>query len=176
MSTVLKTIALTILLVIIYVQYMRGKASKATSNSSTAAKLKAFQSVIEYSEHQRFSNENYYTHFGGSKTYDLQAGHPNKLISIGAFKSTAFGRFQYIYSTWVSLALKYGANDMLPETQDRINANHLVELGISGLLDNNDFEGAIDKASRVWASLPGASQNKVGLDQLRSIYTSYLSA
>lgn len=69
--------------------------------------------------------------------------------------STAAGAYQIIRPTWVRLRDKYGLPDFGKDSQDAAAIYLLVESGAYDLLVAGDIEGAIKKASKIWASLPG---------------------
>jgi lysozyme len=75
-------------------------------------------------------------------------------------KSTAAGAYQFIRPTWNYLKQKLGLTDFLPETQD-IAALYLIdEKGAIEDIKAGRIEQAIEKVSKVWASLPGAGYNQ----------------
>ena len=71
--------------------------------------------------------------------------------------STAAGAYQLIKPTWVRLRDKLNLPDFSPLSQDRAAVGLLEEIGAVDLIFAGDIEGAIHKASRIWASLPGSS-------------------
>ena|SRR5882672_3360505 len=83
------------------------------------------------------------------------AYHNNKTGQIEHVKSSAAGRYQYIYPTWQEDAGAIGIADFSPESQDRVLIQSLKRLGGYELICNNDIMGALDKLCETWASLPG---------------------
>jgi len=79
--------------------------------------------------------------------------------------STAAGAYQLIKPTWVRLRDKLNLPDFSPLSQDRAAVGLLEEIGAVDLIYAGDIEGAIHKASKIWASLPGstAQQNPKAL-------------
>jgi len=69
--------------------------------------------------------------------------------------STAAGAYQIIRPTWNRLKQKYGLPDFSPDSQDAAAIYLLLESGAYELIVAGDIEGAIKKASKIWASLPG---------------------
>jgi lysozyme len=69
--------------------------------------------------------------------------------------STAAGAYQIIRPTWNRLKEKYGFPDFSPSSQDAAAIYLLLESGAYDLIVAGDIEGAIKKASKIWASLPG---------------------
>jgi len=70
--------------------------------------------------------------------------------------TTAAGAYQFIRPTWARLRDRYGLPDFSPASQDAAAAALLEELGVTDLLRAGDVEGAIERASGTWASLPGS--------------------
>jgi RHS repeat-associated protein len=99
-------------------------------------------------------------------------GHPNILVKVKkGLSSTAAGRYQITKATWK----EFGGNPDHPFTplnQDLAATRILKDSGALGALQNDDFDGAVDKASKRWASLPGskAGQPMKGLKELRGIH------
>lgn len=79
--------------------------------------------------------------------------------------STAAGAYQFIRPTWKRLRDKLGLDDFGFANQDRAALELLIESGIVSMLEDGEIEGAIRKASKIWASLPGstAQQNPKAL-------------
>jgi lysozyme len=79
--------------------------------------------------------------------------------------STAAGAYQLIKPTWVRLRDRLNLPDFSPLSQDRAAVGLLEEIGAVDLIYAGDIEGAIKKASKIWASLPGstAQQNPKAL-------------
>jgi muramidase (phage lysozyme) len=117
--------------------------------------MRHFLSVIAQAEGTG-GKDGYYTLVGGQKIYDLSK-HPNQVgLVTKSGKSTAFGRYQTLYTTYTDVAPKLGIKDMSPNSQDKIAA-YLINR--SGALENvlkGDFVGAIKKLGGVWASLPSS--------------------
>jgi muramidase (phage lysozyme) len=79
--------------------------------------------------------------------------------------STAAGAYQFIRPTWTRLRNKLDLPDFSFASQDRAALELLIESGIVSMLEDGEIEGAIRKASKIWASLPGstAQQNPKAL-------------
>lgn len=70
--------------------------------------------------------------------------------------SSASGAYQFLERTWNGLAKEYGLTDFSPRSQD---LGAIALLKQSGALDSivkGDFDTAVKKANRTWASLPGS--------------------
>lgn len=70
--------------------------------------------------------------------------------------STAAGKFQIIKPTWLRLKSKLSLPDFGPASQDAAATELLRERGALARLEVGDFPGAVAKAKKEWASLPGA--------------------
>lgn len=93
--------------------------------------------------------------------------------------STAAGAYQFIRPTWQRLRNKLDLPDFDQESQDKAALELLRETGVYDLILDRDIEGAIRKASKIWASLPGNSyqQNpkamQYALDRFREAQVLY---
>lgn len=70
--------------------------------------------------------------------------------------SSASGAYQFLERTWSGLAKEHGLTDFSPRSQD---LGAIALLKQSGALDSivkGDFDTAVKKANRIWASLPGS--------------------
>lgn len=70
--------------------------------------------------------------------------------------SSASGAYQFLERTWNGLAKEHGLIDFSPRSQD---LGAIALLKQSGALDSivkGDFDTAVKKANRIWASLPGS--------------------
>ncbi len=145
-------------------------------------RLNAFLFMIRASEHvyprDVLNNECYNIFYGGTKFYNLSdhpvntgekkgvplsaamcvaAGYPS-----GKCVSTAAGAYQIIKPTWNRVrTLSPRLTDFSAASQDEAARRLLAECGALPLIYAGDVHGAIAKASRLWASLPGsyAQQN-----------------
>ena len=108
--------------------------------------------------------------FGGGFINDLSA-HPNQLVGFTETtgkknKSSAAGKYQFLKKTWDGLSKKTGVKDFSPESQE-INFRELLrEKKVLGLVEAGDFNTAIQKLGKTFASLPSStySQNKRSWD------------
>jgi muramidase (phage lysozyme) len=89
------------------------------------------------------------------------ADHPNKLIVVRpGLKSTAAGRYQIIYPTWLGLNKKIHLIDFSPIEQDYAAIELLKESGAYKLIISGKFTESVYAARKIWASLPGANVNQ----------------
>lgn len=142
--------------------------------ASLETNLNAFLYMIRSCEH-RFPNDVtndacYEIFYGGTRFADL-SDHPvitgelapvplpEAMCKAAGLKSpcfsTAAGAYQFIRPTWKRLRDKLGLDDFGFASQDRAALELLVEGGIDDLIAEGQIEGAIRKASSIWASLPG---------------------
>lgn len=118
----------------------------------------------------------YYTYFGGSRLSSL-AKHPGKAIKIGNYTSSASGAFQFLTSTWNGLAAKLGLSDFSENSQNAAFVELLRENNALDAILQGDFDTAIYRVRKIWASLPGAGygQGEKSLAQVRQWYNEALN-
>jgi lysozyme len=148
------------------------------------ANLSAFLFMIRSTEHvypRDVLNDAAYSIFYGGSKFSNFADHPvltgekkgiplpDHFCKAAGLKpgcvSTAAGAYQIIKGTWTRLKNKLNLPDFSPLSQDQAAVALLDEVGALDLIYAGDIEGAIKKASRIWASLPGstAQQNPKAL-------------
>lgn len=91
---------------------------------------------------------------------DYSKGHPNILVTVSkksGLKSTAFGRYQFLYSTWMEGVRKYGFRGRItPEAQDLMALKKTAERGALEDVHAGRFAEAIRKCNKEWASFHGS--------------------
>lgn len=113
-------------------------------------RVKALLDVIAHAEGADY---NTMVKGAGSMTITDFARHPNVTVSLGKFlKSTAAGRYQFLYSTWVGLKMP----DFSPRSQDIAAVKLFKRRNMLRPLFRGDVEQAILNGNREWASLPGS--------------------
>lgn len=133
---------------------------------------KAILDLIAYTEGTLGVSQNgydvlvgYYKINGWENNTDIVHGKDNwaKVFSNG-LKSTAAGRYQFIYKTWVSINGKTN-KPMTKDNQD-VGAMYLVNkrlkqtdletrsVSIENLANKDDFDIFLNKIAREWASIP----------------------
>lgn len=115
-----------------------------------------------------------YNRLVGGKTFDSYEHHPNIKVWLPAYNvwSTAAGAYQIIFPTWCGLVKQYGFPDFTPESQDLGAIALMSEVGAIDDVISGEFNSAIKKCSKEWASLPGsvAGQRIEALDKIRQVY------
>ena len=138
--------------------------------------LSAFLFMIRSTEHvypRDVLNDAAYSIFYGGSKFSNFADHPvltgekkgiplpDHFCTAAGLKpgcvSTAAGAYQIIKGTWTRLKNKLNLPDFSPLSQDQAAVALLDEVGALDLIYAGDIEGAIKKASRIWASLPGSA-------------------
>jgi len=148
------------------------------------ANLSAFLFMIRSTEHvypRDVLNDAAYSIFYGGSKFSNFADHPvltgekkgvplpDHFCTAAGLKpgcvSTAAGAYQLIKGTWKRLKERLNLPDFSPLSQDQAAVALLDESGALDLIYAGDIEGAIKKASKIWASLPGstAQQNPKAL-------------
>ena len=89
------------------------------------------------------------------------------------FNSTAAGRYQIIYPTFLGLCKQYGYKDFTPNTQDEMAIDLINGRGALQDIEDGNFAAAVQKCSAEWASLPGgdSGQHENKLVVLQKAYT-----
>lgn len=102
----------------------------------------------------------YYTAFGGGKLDNLN-DHPRYLMPFTqtdgkANKTSAAGKYQFIQPTWDDAAAKLGLDSFNEQNQDLAALYLLKQNGALDHLLNGDYQGAVAKSGKTWASLPSS--------------------
>jgi muramidase (phage lysozyme) len=116
--------------------------------------VKAFLDTIAWAE----GGKSYYTLYGGGSFTGNQ--HPNKAITAGAYTSTAAGRYQFLYKTWIGIKNKLGLQDFSPISQDIAALELVAERGQLTKIINGNLEGALKGLGCAWAALPFSTCNQ----------------
>lgn len=145
--------------------------------------LKAFLTMIAFSEGTLSLGDNGYNVLFGGKLFNSYKDHPrvktyethDEFIKDGKKQFTsAAGRYQITMTNFDHYKKVLDLKDFSPEAQDKIAIELIKEQG--ALLDilEGRFSLAIDKIKKIWASLPGAGygQRENKLAKLREKYLS----
>jgi lysozyme len=161
-------------------------------NDPSVKNLSAFLYMIRAAENRLVGDESRYSRFYGNSTFSDLSDHPvitgektgvplsARMCRAAGFPpgcvSTAAGAYQIIKPTWqrVRAAGQWGPYlpDFSPESQDEAARRLLLERGALQRLGEGDFAGAVNAASREWASLPGSrsGQPQRDLSEVISFY------
>ena len=90
--------------------------------------------------------------------------------------STAAGRYQIIKPTWKALKVKLGLPDFSPASQDAAAVELIRQAGALELVNAGDFDSAVAKCRRTWASLPGAGYAGQGTRSIAWVRSQYEAA
>lgn len=93
-----------------------------------------------------------YNELFGFKNFEGYTKHPNILIKSSNYSSTAAGRYQILKKTADFLKMK----DFTPESQDLAAIQLIKNAKAYDSVLAGDWERAIDKTNKIWASLPGS--------------------
>lgn len=119
----------------------------------------------------------YRTLFGGG-LFDGFADHPRQAITrrLGAsnITSTAAGAYQFLASTWDETARLMKLPDFSPRSQDLGALGRIAARGALADVKAGQFDAAIKKIAREWASMPGSpyGQPVISWDRARALYAS----
>ena len=86
-------------------------------------------------------------------TFSDYSAHPRILNR--ALNSTAAGRYQINYPTFLTLSRQTGLTDFSPATQDAMALQLAANKGALADIDAGNIQSAIQRCAPVWASLPG---------------------
>lgn len=139
--------------------------------------VSAFLDMLAWSEGTstiKASDDGYNVLVGG-KLFDDYSKHPNILVDLPRYgiKSTAAGRYQFLYRTWMAIVRNYGFRGrFIPEAQDLAAVKLLTECRAIPHIEAGRISDAIRLAAPIWASLPGAGygQREHKLAALLEIY------
>jgi len=88
----------------------------------------------------------------GLSNFEGYDKHPEILIKASNYSSTAAGRYQILKATAKMLKMK----DFTPESQDLAAIQLVKNAKAYDLVVAGDWEKAILKTNKIWASLPGS--------------------
>jgi muramidase (phage lysozyme) len=161
-----------------------GASTGASCESARASGVitryqKALHDSIAFAEGTRnYSNDGYDVMFS-VRLASSCTRHPNRCISFGSSCSTAAGRYQFLYSTWSSIARARNLGSFEPENQERgaaylISTTRRVSVPQDRPMSATEFSNAMSKLSYEWASLPPGryGQPSKTTSQMRSMYCS----
>jgi muramidase (phage lysozyme) len=125
-------------------------------SSGLSRNMRAFLDVIAYAEG---TNDKYNISFTHKKFYSFDR-HPAALYCSGRLCSDAAGRYQFLSTTWQTVARSLGLYDFSPHNQDKAAVELIKRRGAYNAVEIIDgpisLEIALRKCSLEWASLPGS--------------------
>lgn len=158
----------------------------AETDMSADENLTAFLAVIRTGEGTSGAN-GYRTLYGGSLFTDM-ADHPSNLGWPGVVlpdnycagaglpkgcKTTAAGAYQFLSSTWNEAKRALNLPDFSPESQDAAAIWLIQRRGAYDDVIRGNFDAALQKVAREWASLPGSpyGQPTLSLTRAQKVFT-----
>lgn len=132
--------------------------------------VKAFLDTIAWAE----GGKSYYTLYGGGSFTGKQ--HPNKAITAGGYTSTAAGRYQFLYRTWIEIKNRLGLSDFSSINQDIAAIDLINQRGQLQKIASGDLVGTLKGLGCAWAALPYATckQKQKNLQETVSYYNGAL--
>ena len=117
-------------------------------------------------------SDNGYNVLLGGTLFSGYADHPRKLITVNGLSSTAAGRYQILERYFDAYKKQLHLIDFSPASQDQIAMQMIKEVGADHLINDGQFEQAVNKCSTRWASLPGAKygQHVNDMEHLKAYY------
>lgn len=113
--------------------------------------VRKFLCLITFTEGTDLHGQPYNCLFGHGHFADFST-HPNIKVPYGNTFSTAAGRYQILYKTFKGLKMK----DFTPESQDKAAIDLIRGRKAYGDILAADWEAAIMKCNKEWASLPNS--------------------
>jgi muramidase (phage lysozyme) len=136
-----------------------------------SAQERALLDTIAFAEGTRDHGKDGYNVTFAYRYFDSCDEHPNLKICSGSLCSTAAGRYQFLYKTYVGLKLP----NFWPEQQERGALELVSRRGVTlpaAPLTATQFANALDKLSYEWSSLPPGryGETRRTLQQIRDEY------
>jgi muramidase (phage lysozyme) len=115
--------------------------------------------------------EGYAALFGGGR-FDSFADHPRTIVTAGGYSSSAAGKYQILARTWDDVRGAIEAPDFTPYWQDVAAVYLIRRRGALADVMAGNFDAAIAKLGKEWASLPGSpyGQPMRSLADARAVY------
>jgi len=162
------TLVSTAILVVLFATNWQTQApATATSVSPSGLEVtprrKAFLNTIAFAE-GTYSKDGYFINFGGGKFQDCNK-HPERLVGFTQSNgvrngSDAAGKYQFLSTTFAGIQKAFPEiKTFCADDQDKAAIALLKQIGVLPLVDAGNFEEAIFKSSKTWASFPKNAQN-----------------
>lgn len=140
---------------------------------------KALHDAIAYAEGTRNNSKDGYNVLFSNRLVSSCHRHPNQCLAFGSSCSTAAGRYQFLTTTWNSVASARSLSTFEPENQEKgaayLVANvRRVSVPSDRAMSASEFSNAMAKLSYEWASLPPGryGQPSKTMGQVRAVYCS----
>jgi lysozyme len=121
------------------------------ANKTLPDNIKRMLMLITFTEGTDLHGKPYNTLFT-HKTFEGYQKHPNIVVQSGKLRSTAAGRYQILYKTYLDL----GGGLFTPEAQDTLCTKLLKRRKAYDDALTGNWRDAIQKCNKEWASLPGS--------------------
>lgn len=138
--------------------------------------LKAFLDMIAFSEGTVAvaGSDNGYNVIVGNNLFHDYSDHPRQFIYIRRIKtkSSAAGRYQLLARYFDAYKEQLNLPDFSPDSQDAIAIQQIRECKALNDIDAGNFEMAVSKCRKIWASLPNAGygQHENTIENLKLAY------
>lgn len=152
--------------------------SDVSDDDMTNGTVRAFLDTIRYGEGT--ADAGGYSRIVGGGSFADFSDHPRRAVYLPKYGiySTAAGAYQIIVPTWDRIKAKLGLTDFTPASQDRAALELIREKGAIEDVRAGNFETAVAKVRKVWASMPGAGygQAEIAMAKYKAIYAQNLAA
>jgi len=140
----------------------------------TSKNRKAFLDMLAISEGTAHLGDNGYNVIVGETLFHNYSNHPHQKVWIARIKdySTAADRYQLLARYWAVYKVQLKLHDFSPASQDAVALQQIRECHALADIDVGNFDQAVKKCKRIWASLPGAGygQRENSIHKLRLAY------
>ncbi|MGB1205321.1 MAG: glycoside hydrolase family 104 protein [Chitinophagales bacterium] len=162
-----------------------------TGVPSSFLNVDAFLKVIQFAEGTYRESNPYSVTYGYDHIIQNFSDHPaitgewtgkllpssyctNAGLSAGC-KSTAAGAYQIIKPTWIGIKNKYPNSKFDKAGQDNAAIHLIAQKNAIQDVENGNFDAAIYKINKIWASLPGSpyGQPTRSMNELRDFYVEH---
>lgn len=109
--------------------------------------------------------------FGGAQ-FNSYNDHPRQKVTKWGYTSTAAGAYQILSKVWDETRGLMGLSDFSPASQDLAAVGRIAARGALQDVIAGNFDSAIRKLNKEWASLPGSpyGQKTMSMESARQIF------
>jgi muramidase (phage lysozyme) len=137
--------------------------------------IRAFLDMLAVSEGTANRGDDGYNVLVGGTLFRDYTDHPRIYVPLPRLNivSSAAGRYQFLWGTWVDLRNSIDLPDFSPVSQDLACIELIKRAGAYAAVLGGNIHDAITKCAKTWASLPGAGygQRENAEAQLVAAYT-----